>query len=228
MASTVSPPSSGSAAAWSVSASPIAFHFSGSTTTSAPVETARATSLSAFSRFAAFSGPLVIWTQATRRRSDTASRIAFGHGGDHRRALPCARAAGLSQPRFPPALDRAGGLAARRHGLPRRPRLADLHAHGLGPLAGLRAHSPGHWAALYGIDRRRARRPLRPALDDAGLRPRAVRLDRRAHGDRRHGTPRPGDPPRARVRRRARHGLLHPRSRRPRAARGRRAWARLR
>src|SRR5207253_562574 len=71
IASTVSPPSSGSAAAWSTSASPIAFHFSGRTTTSAPVEAARATSFSAFSRFGPFSGPLVIWTQATRRRPDT-------------------------------------------------------------------------------------------------------------------------------------------------------------
>ena len=47
----------------------IAFHFSGSTTTSAPVDAARATSFSAFSRLRPFSGPLVIWTQATRKRS---------------------------------------------------------------------------------------------------------------------------------------------------------------
>jgi len=33
----------------------------------------RVTSRSAFSRFTALSGPLVSWTQATRRRSDTRS-----------------------------------------------------------------------------------------------------------------------------------------------------------
>src|SRR5204862_304395 len=70
-AATASPPSSGSAAACSCSVVPLAFHFSGSATRSAPVAAARATSCSAFSRFAAFSGPLVIWTQATRSRSDT-------------------------------------------------------------------------------------------------------------------------------------------------------------
>ena len=59
IAVTDSPPSSGSAAACSTSGLPIAFHFSGSATTSAPVAAARATSRSAFSRFAALSGPLV-------------------------------------------------------------------------------------------------------------------------------------------------------------------------
>jgi hypothetical protein len=71
IAATDSPPSSGSAAAYSSSTDPIAFHFSGSATTSAPVAAARATRRSACSRFAALSARLVICTQATRRRSVT-------------------------------------------------------------------------------------------------------------------------------------------------------------
>ena len=54
------------AAARSCSWSPIASHFSGRTTTSAAVAAARATSRSAFSRFAARSARLVIWTHAMR------------------------------------------------------------------------------------------------------------------------------------------------------------------
>src|SRR5262249_31722171 len=53
------------------------FHFSGSTTRSAPPEAARATSRSACSRFAALSARLVICVQATRRGSDTGLRIAL-------------------------------------------------------------------------------------------------------------------------------------------------------
>ena len=70
IASTDSPPSRVSAAACSWSRSPIAFHFSGRTTTSAPDAAALATSGSVFSRFAALSDRLVSWTQATRSVPD--------------------------------------------------------------------------------------------------------------------------------------------------------------
>src|SRR6266852_8229720 len=69
MAATDSPPSIGSAAVRRVAASPIAFHFSGRTTRSAPVAAACATRRSAVSRLAALSARLVICTQATRIRS---------------------------------------------------------------------------------------------------------------------------------------------------------------
>ena len=73
MASTDSPLSIVSAASCSVSASPIAFHFSGRRTTSAPLAAAFATSCSVFSRFAALSALLVSCTQATRIRSGIAA-----------------------------------------------------------------------------------------------------------------------------------------------------------
>ena len=47
---------------------PIPFHFSGRTTRSAPAAAASRDERSARSRFAALSGPLESWTQATRRR----------------------------------------------------------------------------------------------------------------------------------------------------------------
>ena len=78
MAATVSPSSIVSAAACRVSTPPIAFHFSGRRTTSAPPAAALATSRSAFSRFAALSALDVSCTQATRIRLGIARRIALG------------------------------------------------------------------------------------------------------------------------------------------------------
>src|SRR4051794_27679237 len=59
-------PSSGSAPAWIASGSPSTFHFSGSTTSSAPAAAARRVSASARSRLASLSWVEVSWTVATR------------------------------------------------------------------------------------------------------------------------------------------------------------------
>ncbi len=77
IAPTVSPPSSGSAAARIVSTDPNAFHFSGSATSSAPSAAASATRLSAVAMFSDFSARALSWTHATRRRSAMCLRIAL-------------------------------------------------------------------------------------------------------------------------------------------------------
>ena len=129
IASTVSPSSSGSAARRSVSAEPIAFHFSGRSTRSAPVEAARATSRSAFSMLSAFSVPEFSWIAATRRRSAMGGRIA------------CGRVANACRDPGRCAHDRRRRRVAEAR--PREPR-----RHALPPRAGLQVHSrPASWAA---------------------------------------------------------------------------------
>ena len=110
------------------------------------------------------SARLVICTQATRRRSVTACRIAF----DRWRRPPPRPPAPASCRRFQSRdfrlpLGRAGDLADRRRGLHRRARLAHVHADRLGALARDRADVPGRRRARDGADRRRARRPLTTA-----------------------------------------------------------------
>ncbi len=123
MASTVSPSSSGSAARRRVSAEPIAFHFSGRSTRSAPVEAARATRRSAFSMLSAFSVPEFSWIAATRRRSAMRGRIA------------CARVANACR-------DPRGGAHDRRRRRVAEARPPESRRHALPPGAGLQMH-PG-------------------------------------------------------------------------------------
>ena len=98
------------------------------------------------SRFEALSARLVIWTQATRRRSDTVLRIALRFVARRLGRTPAARLRGVAASRLPPALHRADGLADRRCGVPDRARLEDVHA-GRVREARHRAHLRGRGAA---------------------------------------------------------------------------------
>src|SRR5262245_14393347 len=188
IASTVSPPSSGPPAACSTSGGPIAFHFSGRTTRSAPAAAASSTRLSASSRFPALSGPLVICTHATRRVSLIRPRIALGRGGDGRTAVAGPGLRGPAAPGFTPALPRPGGVTRRRRSVLDGARVADVLTGRLVEV-GRRPRLPVGRAARDRSRRRRAGRPLLAAPDDDRLRPDALRGGRRPCPRRRERAP---------------------------------------
>src|ERR671919_118773 len=162
IAANVSPLSSVSAISRRKSGAPTPFHFSGRTTTSAPVAAARPTSLSMRSRLSALAAEALSCTQATRRRSAMLLRIAWER--ERPRRDPRGSAHDRARRRF------AEGVAAepRRHalpppaGLPRDPRAAG------GPARDPGRAPRGLAPRDRGADRPRGRVPPRGVLPGGG------------------------------------------------------------
>src|SRR5215204_3566047 len=218
IACTDSPSSSVSAALWSTSGVPIAFHFSGRTTTSAPVAAARATSCSAFSMFAALSSRHVSWTQATRSVSDIRWQDSPAFGSCRGPTRARTRPPRPAQQGLPTALERPDDLSRRRRSLPRGARLEELRADRIEEHACTRPPGTQRGDARDTPNRRGTRRPLPTPHADDHLRPRALRVHGRPLRHRRDRQPRALEPHRARRPLRGRRRIFLPGLRRDRPA----------